>query len=814
MNDCVICCETMNKSTRLKVTCPYCQFSQCLTCFKMYLLGSVKQNPECMSCHRELSLDFIAESTPKVFHNQEYRTKRADMLHSQERSLLPDTQHLVETIKEQRRKDAQIEELMDEARYLKIRMSEIQVEITRIRYPYPDRNTIKPVVERKKFMMGCPAEECRGFLSQAWKCGTCDVYVCSKCRVIKGAREDAAHECNPDNVATAKMLHDETKPCPSCAAPIFKISGCFAPETPILMFNGTNKRADEIVIGDELVGDDGAVRNVTHLVSGYDQMYLVKQNKGDSYVVNSEHMLVLHFAGQGSIKYYDSLNKHKFMWFDTTKYTFNTKNFDSYEEAYQFKIIIEKDQLLEALINIPIKKYLALPDSIRLSRLKGVKISDSINWSYKNIEIESYILGSWLGDGYSNGKEFCTNDQEILEYWQNWALQNNSEVVKTANKYRYYVRKSHDSITNYNPLKAKLSVYGLINNKHIPNDYLINSKDVRLKLLAGIIDTDGCVQNDGRRIIIITVIGKLANNIEFLAKSLGFSVNVNIRKRENVVIFDTPPKNYKDQFVINISGYNLHEIPTILERKICAKQVGGVNLLTTAIEVVSVEYGNYYGWTVDGNHRFLLSDFTVVKNCDQMYHAECGTAFSWNTGKIDKGVVHNPHFYEWQRAQNNGVAPRVPGDRPNGGCGGLPWDSVVRRCITDRGIVFENWMQCYLAVNHITHVVMHLYPAHIGLQDNSDLRVKFLMNDIDEATWAKTLCTRQKKAEKNHAVHQILELLTVSLTDLFTTFAAGDTENIAEAAEALKDYVNREFMKISKRYNNKTLFLTHEWRIL
>ena len=78
--DCNICCEVYNKATRKEIKCPYCDFSQCLKCFKTYLMGSVKNEADCMSCHRELTLDFISEVTPKIFHNDEYRKKRANML--------------------------------------------------------------------------------------------------------------------------------------------------------------------------------------------------------------------------------------------------------------------------------------------------------------------------------------------------------------------------------------------------------------------------------------------------------------------------------------------------------------------------------------------------------------------------------------------------------------------------------------------------------------------------------------------------------------------------------------------------------------
>ena len=225
--DCEICCDTFNMGARKRVECPYCQIGVCMTCFKTYLMGLVSATPECMGCHKQLTLEFVAESTTKVFHNVEYRKNRAQIMMSQERSLLPDTQNLVEQRKIQNVINAAISELVDEEKYLKQRIKEISREKRDLLYHL---DTMQPggnvEVEKKKFIMGCPGEECRGFLSQAWKCGICDVYVCSKCRCVKEGRDDETHVCDPDSVATATMMKEETKPCPSCAVPIFKISGC------------------------------------------------------------------------------------------------------------------------------------------------------------------------------------------------------------------------------------------------------------------------------------------------------------------------------------------------------------------------------------------------------------------------------------------------------------------------------------------------------------------------------------------------------------------------------------------------------------
>jgi hypothetical protein len=85
----------------------------------------------------------------------------------------------------------------------------------------------QPVVtERKQFIKPCPADDCRGYLSSQWKCGLCDVWSCPDCHVVIGKSKDIPHECDPNDVETAKMLKAETKPCPKCHSAIFKIDGC------------------------------------------------------------------------------------------------------------------------------------------------------------------------------------------------------------------------------------------------------------------------------------------------------------------------------------------------------------------------------------------------------------------------------------------------------------------------------------------------------------------------------------------------------------------------------------------------------------
>jgi hypothetical protein len=254
-------------------------------------------------------------------------------------------------------------------------------------------------IQKKQFVKKCPNSECRGFLSTRWKCGLCQVNVCCECHEIKELDHhgNENHTCKPENIETAKLLAKDCKNCPKCGTYIYKIDGCFGKDTEIPLWNGSIKKVQDIVIGDELIGDDGDKRIVLDTFNGKDQLYEVQQNKGVNYIVNSKHTLVLH-----NIKF----NKR---------------------------------------VEIKVDEYLLNENK---NELKGIKI---------------------------------------------------------------------------------------IENKEYYND----------------------------------------------------------------------------------------------------------------INVVETEYGKYYGFTVDYNHKFLLKEATIARNCDQMYCMQCHTAFSWKTGQIETGRIHNPHYYEW-----------------------------------------------------------------------------------------------------------------------------------------------------------------------
>jgi len=219
--ECEICIEKYNKTARLKVECPYCDYSACRKCCETWLLNET--NPRCLNtvCGKEWTRQYVTKTFTKTFVSKEYKNHRESILFDQERALLPATQPLVENILKCERIDNEIRRIEDvELRAINVRISALRNERSAL-----SRNTTT-TTERTTFVKACPDSECRGFLSSQWKCGICEKWACSDCHEIKGLSRDCEHTCNPDIVATVALLANDTKSCPSCGEGIHKIEGC------------------------------------------------------------------------------------------------------------------------------------------------------------------------------------------------------------------------------------------------------------------------------------------------------------------------------------------------------------------------------------------------------------------------------------------------------------------------------------------------------------------------------------------------------------------------------------------------------------
>lgn len=223
--DCPVCCETFTKSQRAVVKCPYCDWECCKQCTRKYLLGTTT-TAHCMSCKKKWDRNHCQKSLNNSYYNGEYKNHRKELLFESEKARMPTTMPAVEqyqTIKrleEEKRKQKQIiQKAKDVLNFEKEKEYYLQNQIYNVKRG-------KNKSEHKKFIKKCPINGCEGFLSTAWKCGVCNIWVCPDCMIEKGYTKDAEHTCNPDTLASAQLIKQETKPCPTCSAAIYKISGC------------------------------------------------------------------------------------------------------------------------------------------------------------------------------------------------------------------------------------------------------------------------------------------------------------------------------------------------------------------------------------------------------------------------------------------------------------------------------------------------------------------------------------------------------------------------------------------------------------
>ena len=349
---------------------------------------------------------------------------------------------------------------------------------------------------------------------------------------------------------------------------------CMRRNTPIMMHDGTIKLVQDILVGDKLMGDDSTPRNVLSLARGRETMYKVIPTKGDSYTVNESHILSLKVSS----------NKGKYKKGD--------------------------------IVDMSVKDYLNLPPSYhgRAGPLLGYRVP--IIFPEKEIKMEPYALGMWLGDGDSAGTTITTDDQEIVDYFVDYARRlgcylhqgRDTEHCKGSMKYRISGEIINEK-RNPNQFLNMLKYYNLINNKHIPHVYKCNSRKNQLELLAGIIDSDGSLTNGGYDIIQKNE--KLLDDIIFLARSLGFAAYKKECKKSCTYKGEKREGTY---FRTSIYGKGIEEIPVKLPRKKAKARKQIKDVLATRIRLEKQEVDDYYGFELDGNRRYVMGDFTVTHN--------------------------------------------------------------------------------------------------------------------------------------------------------------------------------------------------------
>lgn len=365
---------------------------------------------------------------------------------------------------------------------------------------------------------------------------------------------------------------------------------CLAPNTEVLLADGTVVKAKEVKVGDVLAGP---YRNNTVLstTTGVGKMYRVKYPWGEYYDVNDVHVL--------SLKRSKTEGAHH--------------NGD--------------------VLNVPLDEYLEWPES-RKERYKGWK--SGVDFPERPQSIDPYVFGLWLGDGTSNKPQITTKDPEIL----------NAFTKEYGEPSRVYEGITYDFWGT--PLMGQLRELGVLGNKFIPDEYLKGSREQRLELLAGLIDSDGYA-GDGYEIV--TVLPELAKQYVWLARSLGFHATCTptFKRATN----SEHEGGWYSRVRIGSEAFGV--VPVRLARKggnTRPRKRAGLHF-GFKVEYLGVQ--EYVGWTLDGDHLFLLGDFTVTHNTSMI----ADTVTDWAPQCVEFFGVDRPIL--WLNNEGNGrrIIPRL-----------------------------------------------------------------------------------------------------------------------------------------------------------
>lgn len=360
--------------------------------------------------------------------------------------------------------------------------------------------------------------------------------------------------------------------------------GCFAKGTEVLKYDGTITNVESVKVGDCLMGDDSTPRNVIELCRNFDDMYKITPLNtpgASSYVVNALHKLVL--VDQSTSKQYIEITVKDFL-----------------------------------------KKPLEWQQKMSICRT-------AVDFKDQQFDLDAYFIGLWLGSGtisriydkfqYGFTPLDINTENFLIKYFQ----ENNINFSKKDQKLSF----DFDD----DDLKNKLEVL-LFFNPHISHLYKVNTREKRLKLLAGLIDAVGTYNSNLNVYSIKLNISTFMDDIIFIARSLGF------------MCYKT---NNSSELIL--SGWNLCDIPCKIDSKIALQNSTQTenDFKFSKFSVTHLGIDSYFGFTLDDNHRFLLASCDIVRNTGKstliasLLYAK---KHIFPVGMIMSGSEDSNHFYE------------------------------------------------------------------------------------------------------------------------------------------------------------------------
>lgn len=348
---------------------------------------------------------------------------------------------------------------------------------------------------------------------------------------------------------------------------------CLGPDEPVLMYDGTTKISRDLIIGDLLMGPDSKPRKVLSTAWGHGPMFEVRPFKGKSWKCNGDHILSLRAS----------------------------------QKRARGKII-----------TTTVNDWLKWSDSKKSSWLQWRTAVDFEK--REKSPIDPYLIGLFLGDGSCSDTgtlSIHSVDHEISSY-----LKEQADKLGMVLRERVYSGKScvdhafvlggrgHNKPSSHlREALKELDMMKTCENKTVPIAIKYGSRDDRRRVLAGLIDTDGHYDRDGGVYDFISKSKNLSDDVCFLARSIGLAAYV-------VEKFNRSQNGAGGTYHrVCISG-NLDQLPILIERKKARARRANKDVTNVGFDIVPIGDGDWFGITLDGDHLYLLDDFTVTHNTE------------------------------------------------------------------------------------------------------------------------------------------------------------------------------------------------------
>lgn len=376
-------------------------------------------------------------------------------------------------------------------------------------------------------------------------------------------------------------------------------TGCHEPGYRVFLQSGELKKVEDIQVGDMLAGINETYREVLSLIKGRGKMFKITLKRTNiSFIVNEDHILHLHRTQIGDE---------------------------------------EKERYYKPIVNVSVKEYLNWAKS-RKHLYKIVRSGIFLPPTSETLPIEPYFLGLWLGDGSSKAPSITTMDTEVVEYLENFALSINHKIRVSykennkANTYHLTRDRTVGQDGRYpNYLKNKLNNLGIINNKRIPSIYSSASFEERVKLLEGLIDSDG--YDGGQGIYSITQKSKdLTLDIYYLTGSLGLNPRIHISKKRCLICKN---KDLREYFTVSFNA-ELFLQPKLPRKNISNNRINisnKINSFRYGFSIEEVGEGDFYGFELDGDNLYIDENFIIQHNSGKSLQ------ISQLTHEYDGGVI-------------------------------------------------------------------------------------------------------------------------------------------------------------------------------